>query len=253
MHWIIAFLQPLGLAILAMLGIAVWLWRRQQRREGAVLGIAGLLFLSTVIMPLGERLLATLERPWYRTEWDTLPAADAVLCLGGGISPSQGEIAGVDVAQASDRILASVELLRRCKAPVLVISGGNSPPGAALESSSTKAWIQRWQLTPAEIVELPPCTNTRDEAVKMQALATQRGWKKILLVTSAGHMRRSEATFRKVGLDVSPVACAYSTQVAQPHQEFHWVHPPSADELHHFAQWFHETVGWWAYRWRGWL
>ena len=56
----------------------------------------------------------------------------------------------------------------------------------------------------------PGSRTTAEEARDIGALARQRGWKRILLVTSASHMPRSLATFRqRSGLSVIPVACDY--------------------------------------------
>ena len=44
--------------------------------------------------------------------------------------------------------------------------------------------------------------NTRENAVESARIVRERGWKTLLLVTSAMHMPRAAASFRAAGLDV---------------------------------------------------
>jgi uncharacterized SAM-binding protein YcdF (DUF218 family) len=64
---------------------------------------------------------------------------------------------------------------------------------------------------PADRILLNPSSrNTAEEARDIGTLGKQRGWTRVLLVTSAFHMPRSLASFRKrSGLTVIPVPCDY--------------------------------------------
>ena len=65
---------------------------------------------------------------------------------------------------------------------------------------------------PAQAILLNPSSRTTaEEAQAIQALAASRGWQRLLLVTSAFHMRRALASFRHSGspLEIIPVACDY--------------------------------------------
>ncbi len=86
----------------------------------------------------------------------------------------------------------------------------------------------------------------------MGELAKQKGWKKILLVTSAYHLPRSIGTFEKQGLELVPVPCNYLSSVNRI-GDLHWLHLPHSGGFLIFATWFHELLGTWMYRWRGWL
>lgn len=61
-----------------------------------------------------------------------------------------------------------------------------------------------------EVVTLGGVLNTREEAERSRELVERRGWKWVLLVTSAFHMGRAEATFRRAGVPVHPRAWAIS-------------------------------------------
>lgn len=244
-------LQPLPLLWIGLLILAASLARRQQWQPFRL--AAGLwLFISlTTCLPTCSLLLASIEKPWRSIagRWDELPVGDAIVCLGGGASVSPLEITGVGMQGASDRPTTAIELLRRNKAPRLLIGGG-SDPGETPEADGVKAWFTLWQLSPAEIISLGHCLDTHDEAEKVAALARQHGWKRVLLVTSASHMKRAQAVFQKsIGIEIIAVPCAF--EVENPGRD--WIFFPSIGELNAFAIWFHEVIGWWAYRARGWI
>ena len=103
-----------------------------------------------------------------------------------------------------------------------------------------------------EIIPLPACADTHDEATHVRALATERGWHRILLVTSATHMRRAAALFRTQGIEAIPVPCNFLTNVSTaPGPQAVCV--PSWGGFEKIAVWLHEEVGWLEYRRRGWI
>lgn len=244
-------LQPLSLLWLGLLAFWFWLRRQQQAKAARHCLILWLFLTASSCLSVGNRVLATLENPWrdIANRWHELPTADAIVCLGGGVEPSRQELIGLNMQENSDRPTTAIELLRQGKAPRLVIGGGGHK-GQIAEAEAVKAWIDRWQLTKAEVTSLGVCVDTHDEAVKVAALAKAGNWKRILLVTSASHMKRASAVFIKsTGIEVLPVPCAFQTKL-WPSE---WVHLPEATEFHDFSNWFHETVGWFVYRRRCWI
>ena len=80
----------------------------------------------------------------------------------------------------------------------------------------------------------------------------KRGWRRLLLVTSANHMRRAVALFQKQGFEVTPVPCNFLTNVSTaPSPQALCV--PSWGGFEKIAVWLHEEVGWLEYRRRGWI
>lgn len=248
---LIELLQPLPLVWLSLLGFAWWL-RRQGLRKPSMVALAIWLFMTiTMCFPFGNRCLATIEQPWrsINQQWDSLPKGDAVVLLGGGVQPSIREIIGVNVQESSDRPTTAIELMRRKRAPLLVIGGG-APENHRTEAQAVAEWIESWNLTTAAVMGLGNCADTHDEALKTSELAKKHGWKRILLVTSASHMNRAAAVFRKTtGIEVVPVPCSFITKknVTQ------WVQWPETGQLLDYGVWFHEVVGTLAYQLRGWI
>jgi uncharacterized SAM-binding protein YcdF (DUF218 family) len=88
--------------------------------------------------------------------------------------------------------------------------------------------------------------STHDEAVLVARLFRERGWRRVLLVTSPTHTRRAAAAFEREGLLVvsSP---AIETRFDLERLE----HPD--ERLFAFGSLIHERAGIAVYRYRGWI
>jgi len=261
-------LYPLGLALL--LQLTGLLGRR--RRWGPWLGWLGLAVLWLASMPLVSRQLVwNLEEQASHLTPSPLPKADAVLVLGGGIRPALAPRRDVEVSEAGDRLLTGIALLRRGQAPFLLVSGGRidftsgdpSPP----EAQSSARLARELGMPPQRILMLQGPgpdgpRNTAEEAIALGRLARGRGWHSLLLVTSATHLPRALATFRRSlpagsGLTLIPVACDFLL----PERRL-FGRPtaasllksllPSSEELDHTTVVLKEQLGLLIYRLRGW-
>ena len=140
-------------------------------------------------------------------------------------------------------------------APALVIGGGSARVGDVekVESDLVRARIGDWKppMTWA-IVSLGAAKDTHDEALRLVPLAKQRGWKRILLVTSASHMRRAVSVYRAAGFEVVPAPCNFIVAGTSAPPSFR-IGIPSLTGFECFSVWLHEIAGWNMYRRRGWL
>ena len=91
-----ALLQPVAIVWLGLLALCVWQIYKRHYRWAAVPGSLFLFVFITGSSPLAGYLLAGLEAPYARTNWDDLPEADAVVVLGGIAAGSEHEITGLD-------------------------------------------------------------------------------------------------------------------------------------------------------------
>lgn len=218
------------------------------------LGIPWLVFTAGTCTPLPLVLLASLERPWLQTDVEAIPSADAMVSLGGAGEPSSIEVSGFHFTRGADRLMTAIELMRRGKAGSLVLGGGGFRRAGEVvsEADAAKDWIESLNVTTAPVISLGVCADTHDEAVKVAKLATERGWKSVILVTSASHMTRAASAFRKAGVTVSCAPCNYLSPMARG-GKVSWIHPPGFAGPEAFFLWFHEKAGWWVYRIRGWV
>ncbi|MDW8311067.1 MAG: YdcF family protein, partial [Verrucomicrobiales bacterium] len=146
------------------------------------------------------------------------------------------------------------ELLRRGKGRHLVVGGAaHRVQGQVLvEADLARRWLETLGLARVPVISLGKCINTRDEAVRVAALCRERGWTNVLLVTSAYHMKRAEAVFRTAGVPVTCVPCDFQTEVSvMTESEVAWV--PRVAGFQKLSLYVHEQIGWWVYRWRGWI
>lgn len=251
---IISLIEPVGMSWLILTAVLLWHAWRRRLRPACLIAVPWLLMTAVFCTPLPSVLLATLERPWVPVDVAGLPGVDAVVSLGGAGEPSGLEITGFHFTRGTDRVMTAVELVRRGKAGTLVFGGGGYGDEAAWlsEADRVKSWIDSWSVLKNPVLSLGVCADTHDEALKTAAMAREHGWKRIILVTSASHMNRAEATFKKAGLDV---VCAPCNVISSVFREKHlsWFHAPHHSGMEVFSIWFHEVLGTLAYRLRGWI
>jgi uncharacterized SAM-binding protein YcdF (DUF218 family) len=248
-------IEPMGLLWLGLIFLTVLLRRRRQTIPFIVAVLLTLLVTILGGTDLAAWLLLRLERPWIAVKLIELPVCDAVVVLGGGAEPSRIDVGGIRLTKAADRILTGLELMRWGRAPAMVVGGGMERVDDVdkVESDLIRTRIGDWKppLT-WEIVSLGAAADTHDEALRLVPLAQQRGWKKLLLVTSANHMLRATSVYRAAGFEVVPAPCNFLVAGNAKPPGFGIGIPGSAG-FERFSTWLHETVGWEMYRRRGWL
>ena len=246
--------DPVAWMWFALVGAgAVCLWRSRHRRGWGLLSIA-LAASAFEAAQVPTRLSARLERPFLPPPRSQIARADAVIVLGGFGGPSKFSYLGVEFSNPVNRLLTAVALIRDGKAPVLVIGGaGEGTPPLPVEAQAAKRLIQQWNLVTAPVECLEASRNTHDEAVHTVHLASQKGWKKLILVSSGLHLKRALATFRKTGLDVEPVGCDFQALASlqdRPEHRLHFI--PSVQCLSGVRTWLEEILGYAYYCLRGW-
>jgi uncharacterized SAM-binding protein YcdF (DUF218 family) len=93
--------------------------------------------------------------------------------------------------------------------------------------------------------------NTRENGLFSRELLQEMGAGKVLLVTSAWHMRRSEAVFGKLGIDVIPAATDSFLPQLSSGFPFGWL--PDVDAMAVSTRCIKEWIGLGVYRLRGWI
>lgn len=194
------FLSPLAWTLL--LAAAAALLRR--RRAGKVLAaLSALVLLAFSTDVVADRLMAAVEAGARSTHRPDV-VYDAVIVLGGFVDAAASRATGeAEMNQAVDRVLRAYEVWRAGGARNLLVSGGLvfPQPGDVSEADRVAARLVRWGVPPDRIAVERTSRNTRENAIESSKLAAARGWKTLLLVTSAAHAPRAAGCFRAVGLD----------------------------------------------------
>jgi uncharacterized SAM-binding protein YcdF (DUF218 family) len=254
---IIRFLAPLGESIgfiwlLILLASVYLFWRRQWLGSFVTLLLAALIYVASGT-PLPTVLLASMEKPYAVEDFKDIPFCDAVVVLGGGHRLSPHDVFGFELNDAGDRIVTGMELMRQRKGKVLVVGGKTVRVGDQKQDGGEllKKWFYAWQLPNAPILTLGGSPDTRAEALYVQKLVAQHHWQKVILVTSAFHMKRAEAVFKNLGISVAPVGCDFRAyKIPTPEDRISYI--PDLERFVQMHLFLHETVGWWLYSWRGW-
>ena len=97
-------------------------------------------------------------------------------------------------------------LWRAGKAQTIIVTGGNLPwaRASATDADFAAELLQAYGVPPDSIIVESNSRNTHENAINTAAIWRERHFRSGLLVTSATHMPRALASFRKAGLDVAP-------------------------------------------------
>jgi uncharacterized SAM-binding protein YcdF (DUF218 family) len=240
---------PLSLSLLLLL-VALLLSRsRWTRLRNAILLLAtGWLYLSSTAF-FANFLMASLERDFVPRAMSVIAPADAIVLLGGALRGDTHMGTLADLNDHADRLVHAAALYRAGKAPVLLLTGG-AAEDVRTEAEQMKDILTVMGIPAASMILESGSRNTYDNAVYSAQILKSRGMRRILLVTSAYHMRRSVALFEAQGLEVVPSATDYQILVVSETLP-PWL--PLVGNLSRTTTALHEIVGYWVYRWQGWM
>jgi len=230
--------QSLLLGALALL--ALWLGRRRLAGCALLLALGWLYLCSTAWF--ADYLAATLEDDYPPKALSVTPQVDAIVVLGGAVRGDTHMGTLGDMNDAADRLVQAARLYRAGKAPRVLLSGGGES-GVRPEAELMAELL--------EVMGVPRRAMLLEDKSRT-VLLNQVGARRILLVTSAAHMRRAEGLFTAQGLEVIPAPTDYQRLVA-PEAAALPAWAPDVGNLQRSTRALHELWGYRVYRQRGWL
>jgi uncharacterized SAM-binding protein YcdF (DUF218 family) len=242
LDWLLA---PLSWTLLLLAASAVL--RRRPRLAWALAIAAGLTLVAFSSDPVAtwiERLAERGARSTYRPD----VVYDAVVVLGGMVDGEASNATGeTEFDESVDRLLRAFELVRAGRARNVLLSGGviDPRPGDVPEADRLAAKLVQWGIPPHQVVLEASSRNTRENAIESSRIAAARGWRTLLVVTSAAHQPRALGCFRAVGLD--PDALPVDFRGAGGRRA--WL--PRAKPLSRSTDALRELAGRVVYRWMG--
>lgn len=288
----------MGLLVVGL--VLAWRWRR------IGLGVMGSGLVWLYVMSTGAMywvLGLGLEREFPPARVETLPIADAVVVLGGGVGGNTNTVCYTELFGAADRVVQAARIWKAGKAPVVITSGSGEmyaslpllkelgvPESAVLVENAARNteenarfvvdYVKARHLSPplqgqpsqpvTEDSRQPTADSTNDGR-RLTTLSTSQpsqlqtsnlkpetsnlkpqtsnSLPRILLVTSAWHMRRSLLMFRKYapGVEVVPAACDYEATIWSDRFKL-TAFLPDAMSLLSNSYMLKEYVGYWGYR-----
>lgn len=205
-------IYPLTQALLAMIASVV-LFQSGKLRVARVLLLSSLVWLWLWSMPLvGEAIVRSLESRYPPAAANDMPEADAILVLGGCVEVPRSPRVDPDLTGTADRLWYAARLYHAGRAPRIVASGGSLP---WLQEPMSEAEAMRTVLVdfgvPLRAIELESASaNTRENMQRSREVLDRLDAHRVLLVTSASHMRRALAEASQAGIDAVPAAADYT-------------------------------------------
>ncbi|MBD8879747.1 YdcF family protein [Rhodanobacter sp. 7MK24] len=195
------------LIVLVLLGLALRVLKR--RRTAAVaLWLAVLLFLATGCGLLPAWLLGSLQGPYARRPTIAWAPRNAIVLLGAGAQRAADGTAEPG-EPAHSRINEALALYRECKASGmdcrLEVSGGDARHIGESEAAVYAAALERMGVSAADLLLEPRSMNTWQNAQFSAPLLHAYGAQRVLLVSSATHLRRASLYFAHFGVAITPV------------------------------------------------
>ncbi len=201
-------LPPSGLLILMAIGFLIV----GKKRVLGMLCIASgfLLLYGLCISPVSNAIIQPLES-LYAPFVDTKNIdVQSIVVLSGGARDAA--VPGLEPEPDDDsleRLVYSVALYRELRIPLLFVGGSGDPGRPDLLEAEAMARTAISIGVPAkDIVVESTARNTLESAKAVKRLVKGR---RIILVTSAAHMKRSVAMFKKQGFGIIPAPTGYRT------------------------------------------
>lgn len=245
--------NPLSAALSALL-VLLLLWSLTRRGAFlvAMIVVMGLLWLLATPWA-SHNLQSLIESQAGEVSAEQLPKTDAIVVLGGTLTPPASPASDANLSAAVDRLVYAAKLYRLGKSPMILISGGNAASAATMDAESVHAasLLRDWGIPADAILTETESVNTYENAVYSKLMLDQHNLKSVLLVTSALHMPRALATFESAGVQAIPAATDFETTVPVASGMEAWIAEPAA--LEGTSRALKEYFGRLVYRQRGWI
>ncbi len=230
---------PLTLSLLLLLVGLILLWSRKRERMGKILMTFGILLLALMSYnAVSSRLIMPLECRYPPAGLSEVRGARWIAVLGAGVIAEKGYPATSQLSRHSLASLAEgIRLQRHLPGCKLLLSGGavfQPVPEAEVMAGAAR----ELGVTEKDMVIESASRDTEEQVRKIRDIV---GRDKFVLVTSAAHMPRSMALFRKEQMKPVPAPaglCVKTKETLTP-DDFY----PGAGALRKSETAFHEYLG----------
>ena len=203
-------LPPSSLIIVMALGVL--LIRRYPRlaKIFIVFGLSVLYLLS--IRPISDALIKPLESSFPPLKASSINSANVIVVLTGGVADLSWRSISPQPSRTSlSRLVYGVTLYKQVPGTNIIISGGSGDPEKQNISEADAMKDMAIALgVPAKDMLIE--RDSRNTIESVNALRRFVGDKSIILVTSAYHMKRAVAMFKKMGMNVVPAPTDYMSE-----------------------------------------
>ncbi len=243
---LIVFLRPLCW----ILGLGIWalLTKNQLRKKRLIWAVVALSFFFS-----NKVLVNELARMWEVDPAKDALASSGVAVILGGYAEWDEHRNRVQMSEAAERLYVPIRLYQQGKIRKFILSGGSSSVTGRTKPEATyvKPVLLDFGIPDSAIVVEDKSRNTHENATNTAAILKKLNVKgEVLLVTSAFHMRRSQAVFKKAGIAVNPYPVHYISDYGRGYFLPDWF-LPSSEALYRFDMLMKEFVGYNVYKLTG--
>ncbi|AEH51284.1 YdcF family protein [Pseudothermotoga thermarum] len=227
-----AFVLPPGLFVTIMVALGFKVYKLK-KSLAMVLFFTGVLFY---VLSSAVGILIFVQPLEKEFSWVEPFEPDAVVVFGGGVikTPSGYQLGPNSVF----RMLTGINLATKYQVP-LIVSGGYIPGTKKIPEAVVMKDFAKNYMPEQMIVVEPAAQNTRQNAKYTEQIAEKYGFKRLYLVTSAVHLKRSILSFKKTTLEIAPYPANYLYDYS-----IGWIDLlPNKDALNANLSAIHELVG----------
>jgi uncharacterized SAM-binding protein YcdF (DUF218 family) len=245
-------IDPLGLALLLCIAAFALSFAGRARALRVSIAVAVILLWLASTPALAGLLTVILEEQNSSVPIETISPKDVAIVLSGGLAQRQSTTNAVQLGPTGDRVMQAALLWRAGKVQTIIVSGGNLPwaRSSATEASLAVELLETYDVPRDAIIVESNSRNTHENAVNTAAIWREKCFHSGLLVTSATHMPRALASFRKAGLDIAPWPADFRGRYPLVNSLFDFL--PNAGALAITTSAIKEWLGLVVYRLRGW-
>lgn len=252
------FIYPVGLACIMLLLALLLSWRRS-RWTCVPVFLALIILLVAGNVRVSNRLIKSLE--WQYLPITKMPEAEAIVILGGATRNLSFPRVIPDLSDRGDRLLYGAKLYQDGLAPLIILSGGRIQwrGGGESEAKDMADILEIMGIPESAMILEPNSLNTYQNAVNTKEILQEKGINEILLVTSAFHMPRSLAIFKKQGIKAIPAPTDFLVSKQELSEPNYSIESqllsliPEAGNIDRTTLAIKEYIGTFIYRLRGWL
>ena len=202
--------RPYALLFLVTVIVFLRYWRRCREAKPRGLAVCLLLLFLVSWPPVAWVASGTLEW-WYPAALPPETEAGAIVVLSGWLLPKKEHQPVTYLGfNTYMRTRYAAHLYKKWKPlPILACGGKLAPEGDVSHAKAMKAYLVG-EAIPEDAVWIESRSRTTYEnALYGAEILREKGIHRIVLVTEAFHMLRSEACFRQQGLEVVPAPCGF--------------------------------------------
>ena len=189
-----------------------------------------------------------LEHPWKRLDYSLVTPSDGIVVLSSGRHLPPGNTKIIEWHDP-DRFLAGIDLYKANKSNRLIFTGGINPltPDLIPEGDIYIEEAISIGLPKEDLFTTYPVKNTLEEAIAIRKLLNDEialNQKRIILVTSAFHMKRAKKVFESEGIIVFPYPVDFRSEksfLSSLRNPLKWI--PSSSSLHRSSNAIREIIG----------